>query len=201
MKKVKNKKKRTSGKEILDFISEAGMLKRVKRSGWSVLGIKDSETVAEHSFRCATIGYLIAHNEKADVYKVLLMTLFNDIQEARITDLHKMAQRYIDAEKVEDEAFSEQISHLPPTIKKELKGLHQEYRDQKTRESIIARDADILECLIQAREYYGHGFVEAAKFTKKAPDFLMTRTARKLWRIAKDADQNLWWLKLSKFKR
>ena len=31
-------------KNVLDFISEAGLLKRVKRSGWWVLGIKDPES-------------------------------------------------------------------------------------------------------------------------------------------------------------
>ena len=45
---------------LIDLISEAGVLKRVRRSGWWVLGIKDVETVAEHSFRCAAIGYIIA---------------------------------------------------------------------------------------------------------------------------------------------
>jgi putative hydrolase of HD superfamily len=45
-------------KRILNFISEAGMLKRVKRSGWSVLGIVNAESVAEHSFRCAVINML-----------------------------------------------------------------------------------------------------------------------------------------------
>ena len=50
-------------KELLNFIAEAGMLKRVRRSGWSVLGIKDAETVAEHSFRCAVIGYILASME------------------------------------------------------------------------------------------------------------------------------------------
>ena len=35
-------------KSVLDFISEAGLLKRVSRSGWSVVGIKDAESVADH---------------------------------------------------------------------------------------------------------------------------------------------------------
>ncbi|MBM3251919.1 MAG: HD domain-containing protein, partial [Candidatus Omnitrophica bacterium] len=149
---------RKQDKKIIDYISEAGMLKRVRRSGWWVLGIKDSESVAEHSFRCAVIGYALAKMENVFGYKVLLMTLFNDLPEARINDLHKMAQRYIDCQKAEDEAFSEQISSLPKNMKEELSKLHNEYRRQKTKDSIIARDADILECLIQAKEYCLYGF-------------------------------------------
>lgn len=187
--------------KLMNFIAEAGMLKRVKRSGWWVLGIKDVETVAEHSFRCAVIGYIIARMEKTAPYKVLLMTLFNDIHEARINDLHKMSQRYVELKKAEDKAFGEQIDALPVVIKSELAGMYMEYKRQNTKESVIARDADILECLIQAKEYYEYGFKEAVKFMKKAPDFLKTKSARKLWHLAKTTDINTWWEKLSEFKR
>jgi putative hydrolase of HD superfamily len=186
---------------ILDLIFEAGLLKRVKRSGWWVLGIKDGETVAEHSFRCAVIGYVISKMEKVQPYKVLLMTLFGDIHEARINDLHKMAQRYFDYQKVEDKAFAEQIKYLPNDIRGEMNNLYREYRTQRTRESIIARDADILECLIQAREYQEHGFKQADKFMRKAPQRLKTKSARRLWRLAKVADSGAWWQRLSEFKR
>jgi len=188
-------------KKIIDYICEAGMLKRVRRSGWWVLGIKDAESVADHSYRCTVIGYALAKMEKVFPYKVLLMTLFNDLHEARINDLHKMAQRYVDFEKAEDKAFKEQISSLPKNMKEELSKLHKEYRKQKSKESIIARDADILECLIQAKEYHQHGFKEAVKFMRKAPQHLKTKSAKRLWRLAKNMQLNEWWEKLSDFRR
>ncbi len=188
-------------KNMLNFICEAGMLKYVQRSGWSVLGIKNAESVAEHSFRCAIIGYILACMEKINPCKVLMMTLFNDIQEARITDLHKMAQRYINATPVEDKSFYEQINSLPTDIKTELSHMRREYKEQKTKDSLIARDADILECLIQAKEYYEHGFSQAIKFMKKAPRFLKTKSARKIWHLAKNTNLNDWWFKLSGFER
>ena len=197
MKKKNNK----SLKRVLDLISETGMLKRVQRSGWSVLGIKDAESVADHSFRCAVIGYILASLEKAPPYKVLMMTLFNDLQEARITDLHKMAQRYIDAVTSEDKSFYEQIDKLPKVMKKELSNMRKEYKRQNTKCSIIARDADILECLIQAKEYYEHGFLEATKFMTKAPRFLKTKSAKRLWQLTKKVNLNDWWYHLSDFKR
>ena len=188
-------------RKLLNFIAEAGMLKRVRRSGWWVLGIKDAETVAEHSFRCAVIGYIIACMENASSYKVLVMTLFNDIHEARLNDLHKMASRYIKLDKAEDKAFSEQIKDLPEIIKNELSTMHKEYKKQKTKESIIVRDADILECLIQAKEYYEYGYKKAFKFMKKAPSFLKTKSAKKLWTLTKTVDLNQWWEKLGEFKK
>jgi len=188
-------------KKLLDFIAEAGMLKRVRRSGWWVLGIKDAETVAEHSFRCAVLGYILARMEGTEPYKVILMALFNDIHEARINDLHKMAQRYIESDRAEEKAFTEQISALPLAIKKELASMYKEYKYQRTKEGVIARDADILECLVQAKEYKEHGYKEAVRFMKKAPRFLKTRSAKKLWALAKKTNLNLWWETLSEFKR
>ena len=188
-------------KNVLNFIAEAGMLKRLPRSGWSVVGIKNMESVAEHSFRCAVIGYVLARMEGIAAYRPLLMTLFGDIHEARITDLHKMSQRYIDARAVEEKSFYEQIGFLPKGMRQELQGMYREYKAQATRESIVARDADILECLIQAKEYCEHGFKEAAKFMKKAPRFLRTKSARRLWLLAKKTNLNDWWHALSTFQR
>lgn len=188
-------------KKIIQFISEAGMLKNVKRSGWQVLGVRPGETVADHSFRCAVIGYILAGMEGASVQKVILLTLFNDMQEARITDLHKMAQRYINIEDAESRCFAEQIKNLPKSLSQELSTLHKEYRKQKTKESIIARDADILECLIQAKEYYEQGFEKAIDFTKRAPRFLKSNSAKKLWQFTKNNNITNWWVALSEFKR
>jgi putative hydrolase of HD superfamily len=195
------KKKKKPTQALLDFIFEAGMLKRLSRSGWQVVGIKNPESVADHSFRCAVIGYVLARMEKVKPYRVMLMTLFGDIQEARITDLHKMAQSYINIEPAEDKSFKEQISHLPKDIKSELGSLQREYRAQKSRESVVARDADILECLIQAKEYHSQGFLQASKFMKKAPKFLRSRSGRKIWQMAKAADISGWWSSLAEFKR
>ena len=177
------------------------MLKRVSRSGWSVLGIKNPESVAEHSFRCSVIGYILAKMEGADPYQVLIMSIFGDLAEARITDLHKMAQRYVDARRAEDQAFKEQIKDLPKPIRDDLSKAAKSYRGQKSPESIIARDADILECLIQAKEYDEIGYKEAIKFTKKAPKFLKTKSAQKIWELARKNKLNDWWVKLSEFKR
>jgi len=188
-------------KKLLHFIAEAGMLKRTPRSGWSVVGVEHAESVADHSFRCAVIGYCLAHQEGASVYQVLLMTLFNDIHEARIGDLHKMAVLYLDLPAGEDKSFAGQVSGLPGGMKKELQQVRKQYTGQETPEAIIARDADILECLIQAKEYYEQGFSQAAKFLKKAPDFLRSKSARKLWKKAQKVKLNDWWSGLTSFKR
>jgi putative hydrolase of HD superfamily len=188
-------------KNILDFFAEAGKLKYVKRSGWWMVGIPQEESVADHSFRCAVIGYILAKMEDAQPYKVLVMTLFNDLPEARINDMHKVASRYLNVKEAEKKAFTEQIEPLSKDISEEMGSLKEEYDKQETPESLIARDADILECLIQAKEYSDIGFRNAEKFFKKAPEHLATESARKLWEEVKSWDSNDWWERLGKFER
>ncbi|MFA5059156.1 MAG: HD domain-containing protein [Candidatus Omnitrophota bacterium] len=185
----------------VNFFAEAGLLKKVKRSGWWVAGIKDPESVAEHCFRCAVMGYYLAHLEGADPFRVTLMTLFNDIHEARINDLHKMGHYYIDFKSAEKKVFREQIEFLNKKAKNQMQEIRDEYDKQSTKESLVARDADILECLLQAKEYYDNGYKGAKNFFKKAPDFLKTKSARKLWRTIKTWDSSSWWKGITKFER
>ena len=190
-----------TNRHTLDFLAEAGLLKRVKRSGWWMLGMPFEESVADHSFRCAVLGYVLAKMEGSDPYRVLLMTLFNDLHEARINDMHKVSQKYINAKEAEKKAFLAQTKKLDKRLKNDIRSSRDELTAQKTAESIVARDADILECLLQAKEYLDIGFKSAEKFFRKAPLHLKTKSARKLWKSARSWDSSRWWEKLSKFDR
>lgn len=203
VRKTKKNKKRKKDPALaaVDFFAEAGLLKSIKRSGWWVAGIKDPESVAEHSFRCAVIAYYLAYEENADVHKVVTMALFNDIHEARINDLHKMGHYYIDFKNAEKKVFKDQVEFLDKRIKSQLVRLRDEYDRQSSRESIIARDADILECLIQAKEYFDGGYLGAKKFFQKAPEYLRSRSARKFWRRIKNWHSSNWWQDIVKFER
>lgn len=190
-----------AARAALDFFAEAGLLKHVKRSGWWVTGIKDPESVAEHCFRCAVIGYYIAHSEGVDPYQVLVMTLFNDIHEARINDLHKMGHYYIDFKAAESQVFRDQVAPLAAPVKAELSSIRSAYESQQSPEAIVARDADILECLLQAKEYYDRGHETAKTFFQKAPDHLKTATALQLWKEMMAWDSTRWWQNVVKFDR
>lgn len=200
--KIKEKRNKKSPEHhALNFFAEAGLLKKVIRSGWWVAGIRNPESVAEHSFRCAVIGYYIAHLEGVDAYQVLVMALFNDIHESRINDLHKMGHYYIDFKDAEKRVFKDQVEFLDDKIKPEMGRLRLDYEEQKTPEAIVARDADILECLLQAKEYLDQGYPGAEKFFERAPDYLKTKTARQLWQKIKTWDSSEWWQDVVKFER
>ncbi len=185
----------------LDFFAEAGLLKHVKRSGWWVAGIKDPESVADHCFRCAVMAYYMAHLEGVDPYKVLTMALFNDIHESRINDLHKMGHYYIDFKNAEKKVFRDQLRRLDARVQKELLAFREDYEQQMSLESQVARDADILECLIQAKEYSQRGYLGAKTFLKRAPNYLKTKTAQRLWQELKKWDSAAWWQNVVKFER
>lgn len=197
----KTKSKPPNYLSALNLFAEAGLLKKIKRSGWWVAGIKDPESVAEHSFRCAIMAYYMAHLEKVDPFKTMVMALFNDIHESRINDLHKMGHYYIEFKDAEKKVFKDQMKNLDGSVRRELEKFRREYDEQKTKESIVARDCDILECLIQAKEYYDRGFTTAKKFFKTAPGHLKTKSAQKFWNQAKKWNSTTWWEHVVKFER
>src|SRR2546423_9298993 len=90
--------------------------KRVKRSGWWVAGIDNPESVAEHSFRAALLGYILASLEGADPQKTAMICLFHDMGEARINDLHRVARRYINVGNREEVAFEDEAVRRPQTL-------------------------------------------------------------------------------------
>ena len=47
---------RQEAEGTVSYLLEMGALKRAKRSGWWIAGVKDPETIAEHSWRTAVIG-------------------------------------------------------------------------------------------------------------------------------------------------
>ena len=62
-----------------------------------IAGVKDPETIAEHSWRTAVIGAVLAMMEGADPAKVALLATFHDTQETRVGDIPWIGRRYLTA--------------------------------------------------------------------------------------------------------
>ena len=183
-------------REIADFLFEVGHLKNIDRSGWWLLGKKTPESVAEHSFRCTILGYILAKLENVDVFKVIMMCLFHDIHEARTNDLHKIAQKYLNLEEAESEVLKEQLEPLIGLVGNEIECVLDELVNKESKEGIVAKDADILECAMQAREYQSQGYDAAVDWVERAKDRLSTESSKKLLSIIEQSDPNEWWKKL-----
>ena len=180
-------------KELVKFLYEMGQLKRVKRSGWWAVGVKDPETVAEHSFRAIVIGKILAHLEKADEDKVASMILYHDIPEARINDLHKVGALYLDKHVPEEKVLREQIKRLPESLHKEAESLFEEYTKRVTKEALVAKDADILELCLSVKEHQEQNYQGLESWFVNAEKQIKTETGKKIFRAIRITKSTSWW--------
>jgi putative hydrolase of HD superfamily len=179
--------------DLAKFLYEVGQLKRVRRSGWWIAGVENPESVAEHSFRTAAIAYLLAKLEGADAGKVALMALFHDMAEARTNDLHRIVRRYVNWENVDQRVIKDQSKRLPAHISEEMISLLSEFEETISLEARVARDADLLECLVQAREYQALGYKEVADWIVNAKAALVTDSAKRIAEECLETEPKEWW--------
>ncbi|MDT3395491.1 HD domain-containing protein [Streptomyces sp. B1866] len=161
------------------FLMEMGMLKRAKRSGWWIAGVKDPESIAEHSFRTAVIGSVLAMMEGADPAKVALMCVFHDTQETRVGDIPHIGRRYLSAASNE-EVTADQVSAAHPAVAAGVQQVVEEYENGSSQEVVVAHDADKLECLIQAVEYREQGCANVQNWIDTSLASLKTSSAQAL---------------------
>ncbi|MET8264793.1 HD domain-containing protein [Micromonospora arida] len=163
----------------MNFIFEAGVLKRAARTGWWFAGVKQPESIAEHSFRTALIGMMLAAMEGADPARVSMLCTLHDTQETRITDIPHIAKRYLTA--VPNTAVTaDQVAACPPAVAEVITGAVAEYEAGETLEAVVARDADKLECLVQAVEYRHQGIDNVQRWIDSSRSALKTASAHLL---------------------
>jgi putative hydrolase of HD superfamily len=174
---------------IVNFLFEIGMLKRTPRSGWQFLD-GGRESVAEHSFRTALIAMVLARMDGAvDADRAIRMALVHDLAEARTGDMNYMNQKYVQAD--EAAATADMARGLP--FGPELEELFAEFREQRTAEAAIVRDADQLDFLLELQERLDGGARAARDWMPFVLRRLQTDTARELARRIMDGDPSAWW--------
>ena len=188
-------------KKITNFLFELGQLNRVKRSGYWLINVKEPESVAEHVSRTTQIGFILAKLEKADPYKTAVICSFHDIHETRLNDLHKVGHRYIDFRKAEKKALTEQMDNLPKDIADDIKDLFEQYHSQSSKEGIIARDADLLDNALSAKELIETGHKDAQNWIDNIKKVIRTKSGKKLLDEIEKGSSNDWWRDLKKIER
>ncbi|MFI6506239.1 HD family hydrolase [Streptosporangium sp. NPDC050855] len=164
---------------LTGLLYEMGLLKRYRRTGWLVAGVRDPESVADHSFRTAIIASVIAALEGGDPERAAFMSLFHDTQESRITDIHHLGRLYLKAAPNE-EVTADQVRGVPAVVAEMVSGAVGEYEEKTSLEAVCARDADKLECLIQAVEYREQGYRNIQPWIDSSLAALKTASARRL---------------------
>ncbi|SCL17198.1 putative hydrolases of HD superfamily [Micromonospora pallida] len=161
------------------FIFETGVLKRAARTGWWFAGVKHPESIAEHSHRTALIGMILAAMEGADPARVTMLCVLHDTQETRVTDIPHIAKRYLTTAP-NTTVTADQVADCPPAVAETIMAAVAEYEAGETLEAVVARDADKLECLVQAVEYRHQGIGNVQRWIDSSRAALKTTSAQRL---------------------
>ncbi len=174
---------------LINFLFEVGMLKKTPRTGYQFLG-SGQESVAEHSFRAAVIGYVLSRKESgADSLKTVLMCLFHDLHEARTGDQNYVNKRYVRVD--EDGAMRDLARELP--FADELLSLTREFNRGETIEARLSKDADQLSLIVELKEQQDLGNKYAGEWLHYAMKRLRTKNAKGMAREILETDWTDWW--------
>ena len=82
------KKTKTDFKNILDFIIETGKLKKMPRTIWSLMGVKDPEKISGHIFSLTLIAWVLGKQDKSlNMEKLLKMSFCHEVAAVYTEDL------------------------------------------------------------------------------------------------------------------
>ena len=173
---------------LADFINEAGMLRKTPRTGYQFLG-SGKENVAEHSFRTALIGYVLARMAGADTMRTLFLCLVHDFHEARTGDFNYVNYLYNSSKARQ----AMQDASKGTGLEDELMAAWDEQDGEQTLESRLAHDADQLDLVFNLIQEEALGNAYASKWLASATERLITEEGRALARVATETDPTRWW--------
>lgn len=189
-------------KKILNFFYELGMLKRIPRTGWIRAQIKHPESIGDHTSRSTFIAFVIGKIEGADAKECALINAFHEMGECRVNDLDKVQSSYFtNKREVEKQAVKDQLEMLPEEVAKELGSYVLEEGNDSTKEHIIARDSDYVECALQAKEYLEQGYTHCQNWIDNCKKCVKTETAKKLLEMVDNSNSQDWYKNLKKIQR
>lgn len=146
-------------KEILNFLRKALKLKGVKRRGWVKAGVRNPESVADHTYGLALLSMVFGDLEGLNVEKLLRLALIHDLEEAVVGDLTPEEKEGIPGLRgLEEGAVRRLLSSLPEGLRRRYYELWLEYKDGSSREAKLVKQLDRAEMLLQALIYELEGF-------------------------------------------
>lgn len=145
------------------FFEHVGKLKHIRRTGWVQRNVKDSESVADHSFRLACMAMVMGDQLGIDAEKMIRMSLLHDLPEIVTGDIATTKKIEVNRSKLHDlerTALSKAVSRLPDDVSRKYMKLWMEFSRGSSREAIMVKDLDKLEVVLQARDYSKRGLLK-----------------------------------------
>jgi putative hydrolase of HD superfamily len=175
---------------IVNLIYEAAVVKRLKRTGWQILG-DNEESIGEHSFMTAVIVLFLAKEVKNDkpvnIEKVLTMSILHDFHEARTGDVDKIATFYItrDERKANRDIFQSVDLGIVTTL--------DEYEQKNSLEAKIVYEANIIALLVELKILVEKGNVHAQEWLMEDAKRLRLSQSKQLAQTIITTDSHDWW--------
>jgi putative hydrolases of HD superfamily len=133
-------------------------LKKVARTGWvSKVGIKDAESVADHTFSMCAIAMVIGDASGLDTEKIMKMVILHDLAESTTGDHAPGEISSVRKKSLERDVMKRVLSKLPAMLRQEYDSLWKEYLDGSSDIARIVHRVDKLEMALQAESYLNDG--------------------------------------------
>lgn len=145
--------KRVQANEILECLCEISALTNFPRIGWILAGVRDPESVSDHCYETAILAYLLAQKTDYDfdIGKILIMALFHEVGETRLTDLPRRAKPYVKSfkKKAENDIIYDVMGSFAQSIGIVLK----EFEEKESMEAKLVEAAEELQIIFRSLLY------------------------------------------------
>jgi len=170
-------------RQTINFLVEVSKLKTEPRVGWVFAGIKNPETITEHTFRLTILSWLLAKKANLNVKRAIKIALFHDLCEVYAGDLTpilyyprlpkekqkrmRVLMKWARLSKAEKEkignvkfekekrAFIKLAKFLRPDLKEEILSLGLKYKKRISKECKFVAQLNRIETLLQSIDYFG----------------------------------------------
>lgn len=167
--------------EYIDFFIKVGRLKSTPRPGWVLRGVKNPETVAEHTFRVLMLAWIFGKENNLKIKRLLKLALVHSLSASYIDYISpydklletkskkELLKKYpalklrapIDQKgkifrtrfKEEKKVIEKLTKTLPEPVRHEIRYLWLDFQQRTSKEARFLKVVDKLENLIQALEY------------------------------------------------
>ena len=142
---------------LRDFLT----LKKLRRTGWQLRGIRDGESIADHCFGVVYLTHFLSSlvSAKIDRSKAVSIAIVHEIGETRVGDIPYVTLKYFRTkDAMETMAIGDVLEPLGKEVSEESLKLFREFEDGTTIEGRFVKAIDKLDMLVTAAEYEKAGF-------------------------------------------
>lgn len=140
---------------ILNLFDYVSKLKSIRRTGWVEGGVREPESIADHSFGVVFLTTILADLKGLDVTEAVRMALLHDLPEVVTGDLtpREKQMKIKEVEKIEEEVVRELFKDVPREVYEKYLSAWRKFSENSSPEARLVKLVDKLEMGLQACKY------------------------------------------------